>query len=62
MVVSDALEDMVGDQTTLDRSRCLNCGFEAPGGDDEWVRLDVPGLGRMSQCPECKSTDVAVKR
>ncbi|WP_312912143.1 hypothetical protein [Natronosalvus caseinilyticus] len=43
-------------------SRCLNCGFEAPGGDDAWVRLEVPGLGRMTQCPECESTNVMTGR
>ena len=40
------------------RSRCLNCGFSAPDGSDEWRRIEVPGLGRMSQCPECTSTDL----
>ncbi|AGB16947.1 hypothetical protein Halru_2362 [Halovivax ruber XH-70] len=40
------------------RSRCLNCGFSAPDGDDAWERVDVPGLGRMSQCPECTSTNL----
>ncbi|WP_165874844.1 hypothetical protein [Natrarchaeobius oligotrophus] len=47
---------------TTDRSRCRNCGFEAPGGDDEWIRIDVPKLGRMTQCPTCESTDVITKR
>ena len=45
-------------ETTLERSRCVNCGFEAPNGDDAWSRVDVPGLGRMCQCPECGSTNV----
>ncbi|WP_247729157.1 hypothetical protein [Halovivax limisalsi] len=40
------------------RSRCVNCGFSAPDGSDEWNRIDVPGLGRMSQCPECTSTNL----
>ncbi|WP_254863444.1 hypothetical protein [Halovivax gelatinilyticus] len=44
--------------TTKRRSRCLNCGFSAPDGSDEWKRIDVPGLGRMSQCPECTSTNL----
>ncbi|WP_290819008.1 hypothetical protein [Halovivax sp.] len=45
-------------QTTVERSRCVNCGFTAPDGDDAWRRIDVPGLGRMSQCPECASTNI----
>ncbi|EMA29293.1 hypothetical protein SAMN05444422_102480 [Halobiforma haloterrestris] len=44
------------------RSRCRNCGFEAPSGDDEWLRLEVPKLGRMTQCPKCESTDVITGR
>lgn len=44
------------------RSRCRNCGFEAPSGDDEWLRLEVPKLGRMTQCPQCESTDVITGR
>lgn len=49
---------MASEQTPVKRSRCVNCGFEAPDGDDAWIRIDVPGLGRMSQCPECNSTNV----
>lgn len=49
---------MAQEQSTQERSRCLNCGFTAPAGDDAWDRIDVPGLGRMSQCPKCKSTDL----
>ena len=45
-------------QATEERSRCLNCGFSAPDGDDAWERIEVPGLGRMSQCPECTSTNL----
>ncbi|WP_222918102.1 anaerobic ribonucleoside-triphosphate reductase [Natrinema sp. SYSU A 869] len=53
---------MVSDQMTHERSRCRNCGFEAPGGDDEWRRITVPKLGRMTQCPDCGSTDVITSR
>ena len=49
---------MASESTTLKRSRCLNCGFEAPDGDEEWVTVDVPKLGRMTQCPKCNSTNV----
>lgn len=53
---------MVSEHHTLERSRCLNCGFEAPGGDDAWLRLEVPKLGRMTQCPNCNSTNVITGR
>ncbi len=53
---------MASESTTVEMSRCLNCGFEAPCGDDEWVRIDVPGLGRMTQCPNCNSTNVITGR
>ncbi|WP_254769173.1 zinc ribbon-containing protein [Salinilacihabitans rarus] len=53
---------MSGESATVGRSRCLNCGFEAPSGDDAWLRLDVPGLGRMTQCPECNSTNIITGR
>jgi predicted RNA-binding Zn-ribbon protein involved in translation (DUF1610 family) len=53
---------MASGTSTLGASRCRNCGFEAPGGDDAWVRLDVPKLGRMTQCPECGSTDVMTRQ
>ena len=49
---------MASESTTLKRSRCLNCGFEAPDGDERWVRIEVPKLGRMTQCPDCNSTNV----
>ncbi|WP_165875208.1 hypothetical protein [Natrarchaeobius chitinivorans] len=53
---------MPSEPVTADRSRCRNCGFEAPGGADEWLRIDVPKLGRMTQCPNCESTDVMTHR
>lgn len=53
---------MASDASTVSGSLCRNCGFEAPGGDDDWVRLEVPGVGRMTQCPECASTDVVTGR
>lgn len=53
---------MASDSATIGPSRCRNCGFEAPGGGDAWGRIDVPKLGRMTQCPECDSTDVITRR
>ncbi|EMA35416.1 hypothetical protein [Halobiforma nitratireducens] len=47
---------------TKTRSLCRNCGYEAPSGADEWLRLEVPKLGRMTQCPSCESTDVVTGR
>ncbi|WP_263018194.1 hypothetical protein [Natronobiforma cellulositropha] len=47
---------------TLAVSRCLNCGFEAPSGDDAWLEVHVPGLGRMTQCPDCNSTNIITGR
>lgn len=44
--------------STESTSRCLNCGFEAPPGADEWNEIDAPPLGSLTQCPECESTDV----
>lgn len=43
-------------QTKKRPSLCLNCGFEA--GPGEWNAIEVPPLGRMTQCPECRSTNV----
>ncbi|WIV68588.1 hypothetical protein [Natrialbaceae archaeon AArc-T1-2] len=53
---------MASEPSAVERSRCLNCGFEAPGGDDEWNRVEVPGLGRMTQCPRCESTNIITGR
>ncbi|ELZ02789.1 hypothetical protein [Natrialba asiatica] len=53
---------MAGTSTTRGQSRCRNCGFEAPGGDEQWLRIEVPKLGRMTQCPICESTDVITSR
>ncbi|AXR77174.1 hypothetical protein [Natrarchaeobaculum sulfurireducens] len=53
---------MASDSATANLSRCRNCGFEAPGGGDEWIRIEVPKLGRMTQCPNCESTDVMTHR
>jgi hypothetical protein len=38
--------------------KCVSCGFEAPVDSDAWVDVDVPPIGRLTQCPECESTDV----
>ena len=53
---------MAIERPAVRESRCLNCGFEAPDGDDEWLRVDVPGLGRMTQCPSCNSTNIITGR
>ncbi len=44
------------------QSRCRNCGFEATGGSEEWNQIEIPKLGRMTQCPDCESTDVITGR
>jgi len=48
---------MSGEQT-MPRSKCSNCGFEAPAGSDEWGSAAHPSLGVLTACPECGSTDV----
>lgn len=53
---------MASDSTTIGKSRCRNCGFAAPDGSDRWLRIEVPKLGRMTQCPECHSTDIITGR
>ena len=53
---------MASELSAHERSRCRNCGFEAPGGDDAWQRIEVPKLGRMTQCPTCGSTDIITSR
>ncbi|SEW11707.1 hypothetical protein [Natrinema salifodinae] len=53
---------MASNSATRRLSRCRNCGFEAPPGGEEWLRIEVPKLGRMTQCPNCKSTDVITSR
>ncbi len=58
MVIGDIEQCMASKSTTRKRSRCLNCGFEAPDGDEEWIQIEVPKLGRMTQCPNCDSTNV----
>jgi predicted RNA-binding Zn-ribbon protein involved in translation (DUF1610 family) len=47
---------MPEDATTLARTVCGNCGFEAPAA--EWGSVEHPTLGRLTQCPDCGSTDV----
>lgn len=43
-------------------SRCLNCGFSAAAGSEEWAEVEVPKLGTLTQCPDCESTNVASGR
>jgi DNA-directed RNA polymerase subunit RPC12/RpoP len=45
--------------TTTGVVRCLNCGFEAPAGSDEWEHVELPGLGTLTQCPDCESTNTS---
>lgn len=44
--------------TPRELSQCVNCGFEAAAGGSEWRRVDSPPLGTLTQCPECRSTNV----
>ena len=39
-------------------SVCRQCGYQAASGSDEWNRISAPPFGRITQCPECGSTDV----
>ncbi len=59
MGVGDVRHRMASARTD---SRCLNCGFTAAPGGDEWARVDVPKLGTLTQCPECDSTNVTSGR
>ena len=47
-------------ETTVQRTRCLKCGFETAAGTDDWDRVDLPSLGSITQCPECGSTNVTM--
>ncbi|ATW88684.1 hypothetical protein halTADL_1932 [Halohasta litchfieldiae] len=47
--------------TTADsqsKSVCRRCGFTAVSGSDDWNRISAPPFRRVTQCPECRSTDV----
>lgn len=44
--------------TAAPQLKCINCGFQAPTGSDEWETATHPPLGTMTQCPECGSTNV----
>jgi DNA-directed RNA polymerase subunit RPC12/RpoP len=37
--------------------RCLDCGFEAAAGSDDWETATHPSLGSLTRCPDCGSTD-----
>ncbi len=43
-------------------SRCRQCGYTAPSGDDAWNEVSAPPFHRMTQCPDCGSTDVLTGR
>ncbi len=53
---------MSAEQPPTQRAQCIECGFEAPVGDDEWDAVDHPPLGTVTRCPECGSTDVHTPR
>lgn len=53
---------MADKPTSALRSRCINCGFEAPAGGDEWDAVDDPTLGTLTRCPECGSTNILSRR
>jgi Zn finger protein HypA/HybF involved in hydrogenase expression len=40
---------------------CHACLYTAPPGDD-WDVVEVAGVGTMTRCPECGSTQVEHKR
>jgi len=43
-------------------SLCRQCGYTAPSGSDAWNRISAPPFNRITQCPECGSTDVMTGR
>jgi hypothetical protein len=43
-------------------SLCMNCGFEAMPGNDQWDTVEAPPLGVLTQCLDCGSTDVTNRR
>jgi len=51
---------MSGRTTTRPTATCVNCGFEAQSGSDEWETARHT-LGTLTQCPECGSTDVLTR-
>lgn len=59
MRIAVVARDMASARTD---SRCLNCGFTAVSGGEEWARVEVPKLGRLTQCPDCNSTNVTSGR
>ena len=38
-------------------NRCLECGYEATPDPENWGTVDHPPLGKLTQCPECGSTN-----
>jgi len=47
---------------TQSTSQCRRCGFTAASGSDEWNEIRAPPFNRITQCPECGSTDVITGR
>jgi len=43
---------------TQSSSLCRRCGFTAASGSNEWNEISAPPFDRITQCPECGSTDV----
>lgn len=48
---------MANEPVTPAQTRCLNCGFEAESGSDDWTPVEYTPLGTLTQCPECGSTN-----
>jgi predicted RNA-binding Zn-ribbon protein involved in translation (DUF1610 family) len=45
---------------TVQRTKCLKCGFETPAGSGKWTKIAIPSLGSVNQCPECGSTNTTM--
>ena len=40
------------------QTTCVNCGYSAEAATDDWERADHPTLGTLTQCPQCRSTNI----
>lgn len=45
------------DERTPDQVKCIACGFESDAGGGDWAEAEHPGLGTITACPECGSTN-----
>jgi DNA-directed RNA polymerase subunit RPC12/RpoP len=48
---------MADGSATTPGVRCLECGFEAAAGSDDWEEAIHPSLGTLARCPDCGSTN-----